>query len=199
MAALIRHGPWFFLIFLAGALGGPGLAAQFIVADGGYQGKAGQPFGGSAPAGGAIDAAGDPGGWRLVRSSTAASGNAAAAILRTADFERSDPRLAGLLLRCGTQGIEAVIVVVEPFPPHARPRITLRTAGQESHYAGSIIPTGAGIRLPGEAADLVARMGTKARELEVKVNDGDAAMGGVVALSGLSKALEWLNAECVQK
>lgn len=31
------------------------------------------------------------------------------------DFERSDPRLAGLMLRCGREGVEAVLVVVELF------------------------------------------------------------------------------------
>ena len=121
------------------------------------------------------------------------------AILHTAEFERSDPRLAGLMLRCGRQGIETVIVVVEPFPPHARPQITLRTPGQEFRFVGTIIPTGAGIRLPSEATDLVTGSWRKARELEIKVTDGDAMIEGVVALTGLPEALQSLNAECVQK
>ncbi|MGH6794485.1 MAG: hypothetical protein ACREDD_11230 [Methylocella sp.] len=92
-----------------------------------------------------------------------------AAILHTADFERSDPRLAGLMLRCGMQGIEAVVVMVEPFPPPARPQITLRVAGQESQFIGTIIPTGAGIRLPGDATSLLTGPWRTAREIEIKV------------------------------
>ncbi|HUZ91798.1 MAG TPA: hypothetical protein VMU78_07860, partial [Methylocella sp.] len=117
----------------------------------------------------------------------------------TADFAQSDPRLAGLMLRCGRQGIETIIVVVDPFPPHARPQITLRTLGQKSEFVGTIIPTGAGIRLPGEATDLVTGPWHMARELEIKVTDGGTAFNGVVALAGLPEALESLNAECVQK
>ncbi len=61
----------------------------------------------------------------------------------------------GLLLQCRKQGIEAVVVVVEPFPPHARPPISLRTPRQESQVFGAIIPAGAGIRLPGDGPSLV--------------------------------------------
>jgi len=122
------------------------------------------------------------------------------AILHTVDFERSNPRLAGLMLRCGRQGIETVIVVVEPYPPHARPQITLRALGQEFRFIGTILPTGAGIRLPSDATGLVTGPWHKASELDIKVTEGDsAAIDGVVALSGLSEALESLNVECVQK
>ncbi|MGH6845962.1 MAG: hypothetical protein ACREC0_00570 [Methylocella sp.] len=37
------------------------------------------------------------------------------------------------------------------------------------------------------------------RELEIKVANGGAAIAGVVALLGLPKALQSLNAESVQK
>jgi hypothetical protein len=115
------------------------------------------------------------------------------------DIERSEPRLAGLMLRCGKQRIEAVVVVIEPFPPHARPQITLRTPGQESQFIGTIIPTGAGIRLSDDATSLVTGPWQTARELEIKVAEGGAPIDGVVALSGLPKALQSLNAECAQK
>jgi hypothetical protein len=94
-----------------------------------------------------IEAGGAAGSWRLVQSATATAAKGEAAILHTADIERSDPHLAGLMLRCGREGVEAVVVVVEPFPPHARPQITLRTPGPESQFIGTIISTGAGIRL----------------------------------------------------
>ena len=77
--------------------------------------------------------------------------------------------------------------------------ITLRTPGQESQFIGTIIPTGAGIRLSDDATSLVTGPWQTARELEIKVAEGGAPIDGVVALSGLPKALQSLNAECAQK
>ena len=196
---LMRWKPWLFLFFMAKLCCYSGDAAEFIVADGAYPGKATPPMGGNALADESMVAGSKSLSWRLVRSKAENGGLGASAILHTVEFERSDPRLAGLMLRCEKQGIEAIIVVVEPFPPRARPQITLRTPGQVFRFVGSIIPTGAGIRLPAEAADLVTGPWQKARELEINVSEGDKAFGGVVVLSGLSSALELLNAECVQK
>jgi hypothetical protein len=89
--------------------------------------------------------------------------------------------------------------VVEPFPAHPRPQITLRTPGQESQFMGSIIPAGAGIRLPGDAASLVKGPGYTAREIEIKVADGGAPIDRVAALPGLPKARQSPNGECVQQ
>lgn len=138
------------------------------------------------------------GSWRLVRSS-AADGVESAAILHTAEFERSSSRLAGLMFRCARQDIEAIIVVVEPFPPRAHPQITLITRGQEANFVGTIIPTGAGIRLPDDATRLLTGRWHIESELEIKVADGDATFGGAITLLGLPKALQSLSAECVQK
>jgi hypothetical protein len=191
---------WIFLVLAAKFYGNPCAAAEFVAEGGAYWSKDAAPISGSPSQGEPMDAAGNARAWHLVRSAGAADAESgASAILHTADFERSDPRLAGLMLRCGRQGIETVIVVVEPFPPHARPQITLRTPGQESRFVGTIIPTGAGIRLPSDATGLVTGPWHTARELEIKVSEGDADIDGVVALSGLSEALETLNAECVQK
>lgn len=193
------RGPWSFAILAAGLWSNSGIAAAPAVADGAYPSKAAPSTGGNPSSGEPTDAEGAAGSWRLVRNAAATDGTGTAAILHTADFERSDPRLAGLMLRCGRQGIEAVVVVVEPFPPHAQPHITLRTPGHESNFVGTVIPAGAGIRLPGDATSLVTGLWHTARELEIKVTDGGAAIGGVVALAGLPKAFETLNAECVQK
>jgi hypothetical protein len=62
-----------------------------------------------------------------------------------------------------------------------------------------MIPTGAGILLPGEATSLLTGPWRAAPEIEIKVAEGGTAIDGVVALSGLPKALQSLNAECVQK
>jgi hypothetical protein len=147
--ASIRRGLWLFLTLAAGLWGNPGVAAGFAMADDANRSKAAPAIGGNPSSVESIDAGGAAGSWRLVQSTTATAGTGEVAILHNLDIERPDPSLAGLMLRCGKQGIEAVVVVVETFPPHARPPITLPTPGLESQFIGTIIPAGAEIRLPG--------------------------------------------------
>jgi hypothetical protein len=75
----------------------------------------------------------------------------------------------------------------------------LRTPEQTLEFAGSGIPTGAGIRLPLDAVKLAALGLGKARDVEIKVTADGAAINGAVALTGLPKALAWLKGECIQK
>jgi len=192
-------GPWLFVVLASTLWEGPTAAAESIAADGVDRSKITPSIRGNASTDKTIDAAGTNPSWRLVRSAGANAEAKASAILHTADFERSDPRLAGLMLRCGREGIETVIVVVEPFPPHAQPQVILRSSGQESSFVGTVIPTGAGIRLPSNATTLVTGPWHAARELEIRVADRDVVFDGVVTLVGLPAALDSLNAECVQK
>jgi hypothetical protein len=137
--------------------------------------------------------------WRLVRSTGPNGEPGASAILHTIDFERSNPRLAGLMLRCGKQNIDIIIVVVEPFPPRSRPQVTLSTPGKVFQFEGSVIPTGAGILLPSDATGSLIGPWRSAPEVEIKVADGNSVFDGFVPLSGLSTALDSLNSECVLK
>jgi hypothetical protein len=168
----------FFLTLAAALSGNFGIGPGFALADDASRSKAAPAIGANPNSPESIEAGGAAGSWRLVRSATATAATGEAAILHTADIERSDPRLAGLMLRCGREGVEAVVVVVEPFPPHARPQITLRTPGQESQFIGTIISTGAGIRLPGAATSLVTGPWRTPPDLEIKVAAGGAAPNG---------------------
>ncbi len=137
--------------------------------------------------------------WRRVRSPGAAAGTQSAAILHIADLERSDSRLAGLMLRCGDKSVEAIIIVIEPYPPHAHPKITLRAAGHESYFDGDIIPTGAGVRLPVDGAELAAGPWHGSEELGITISDGASTIDGVVGLAGLTPALASLIGDCAAK
>jgi hypothetical protein len=186
------------LAFQAWLGGAPAFSAEFAPPGEGQRFAAAPAAEGNTSSGKATNSAEQAGGWRLIRSAKPDAERGAAAILHTADFERSDPRIAGLMLQCGAHGVEAIIVVVEPFPAHAQLQVTLRTPDQESHFAGSAVPTGAGIRLPDDVTEL-AHGWRKARELELKVTEGNAEVGGVVDLGGFPKALEWITAECMKK
>jgi hypothetical protein len=195
----IRWGLWLLLVLAASLSDSPGSAVELSGGGRTRPTKDAPPISGNPSPSEQINAARMAPSWRLVRSAGPNGEPGTFAILHTVDFERSDPRLAGLMLRCGKQEIEIIIVVVEPFPPRARPQITLRTAGQEFRFEGSIITTGAGIRLPRDAAGSLIGPWQSAPELEIKVADGDSGFNGIVPLSGLSVAFDSLNAECLQK
>jgi hypothetical protein len=178
----------------------PFLAAPLSAAEGATPGLLTPPAAEQKSADNGDDSAGAEPGWRLIGGSTTGGGTGGAAVLHTAEFERSDPRLAGLMVRCGdTQGLETLIIVVEPIPAHAQPQVSLRTPEQMREFAGTVIPTGTGIRLSMDTAKLAALGLEKASEVEVKVALDGTEFEGAIALTGLPKALAWLKGECFQK
>ena len=120
-------------------------------------------------------------------------------MIHTADITRSDPDLAGLMLRCGEHGAEVAIVVVTPFPPRARPEVTVsadENDGKEGHFTATVVSPGAELLLPAEATGLVAGPWQLTHELVVKVSSPEQSFGGVVPIDGLAAALATLVANC---
>jgi hypothetical protein len=152
-----------------------------------------------SPSRAAADSSDSLEGWRVVHTKAADGVTESTAILHVAELLKSDARLAGLMLRCSKQGVEPVIVVVEPFSPQAHPKITLRADDREFYFEGKPLPTGAGLRVPADGLDLVKGPWKGARELTIKISDGDAEVDGVVELSGLTNALQSLAADCPGK
>jgi len=152
-------------------------------------------------------------GWRLLQGINPAGGGGTASMIHTSDMMRSDLDLAGLMLRChdanppgtGMQVQEAaptdratqvVIVVVTPFPPRTMPRVTIGAPGKEWHFEARVVPPGAELLLPAEAADLAAGPWQSTHELTVKVSWQERSFGGVIPIDGLANALATLNANC---
>ena len=117
------------------------------------------------------------GGWRLMRAANPHGGADAVSMSHTADIIRSDLELAGLMLRCGETGADVVIVVVSPFPPRAHPSVTISAQGRESHFEARVLPPGAELLLPAEAAGLAAGSWQSAHELAVKVSSQEQSFG----------------------
>jgi len=138
----------------------------------------------------------ETGSWRLVRSPDPRGGPDAVSIMQTADLVRSDVDFAGLMLRCREQGFEVAIVLLKPFPPRAHPKAKLTTNGSTIAFATSVIPPGAAIALPAEAAVLVKGPWQAARELAIEITDNDTAIHGVVSLAGLGPAVAQLLSSC---
>jgi hypothetical protein len=150
-------------------------------------------------------------GWRLLQTANPQGGGPAVSMSHTADMGHSDLDLAGLMLRChetGDQGtgtdtasahdktVEVAIIVVTPFPPRAQPAVTISAADKEWHFAARVVPPGAELVLPVEAAELAAGPWQSMRELAVKVSSQERSFSGVIPIDGLADALATLAANC---
>ena len=137
------------------------------------------------------------GGWRLLRTPDPRGGRESIAVSHTADLLRSDPDFAGMMLRCAGGEIELVYVLVRPLPPRSRPQVTLNFEGKSLRFEATVVPPGASIRLPREAAALAGGAWHSLREVSVAIDDGAAGkINGVVLLEGLRTAYAALRAAC---
>ena len=134
--------------------------------------------------------------WRLVRTPNPAGGADAISIMQTADVSRSDFDLAGLLVRCGEETTEVLIVLVRPFPASARPKVTVGAGSQSVEFTARVAAPGLMLLLPAEANALAAGPWQAASELTIAVADEHAPIRGVVPLAGLSTALRELRQNC---
>ena len=136
------------------------------------------------------------GGWRLLRSPNPQGGPDAISVGHTADVTRSDLDLAGMMLKCSDNGPEIVIVVVTPFPPRAQPEVTIAASGQEWRFVASIVPPGAQLLLPPEAARLATGAWQRATELSIQVKSAEKTFSGVIPTGELGTAFTTLLANC---
>jgi hypothetical protein len=135
-------------------------------------------------------------GWRLVRTPRPAGGKDAVSIMHTADPLRSDPDLAGLVIRCSETGNEVLIALITPLPPRARPQVVLGDTGAGPRLEAKVLPPGALILLPPAATVLANGRWQALPELSVQVTDEGTAIRGVVPLQGLAAGLQVLTANC---
>ena len=155
-------------------------------------GEEARPNGGRS----AISAATSGGTWRLVRTPNPRGGPDAVSIMQMADTARSDIDLVGLTLRCSDTGFDVLVVFLKPFPPRTRPKVRLTTGATTVHLEATVIPPGAAISLPAEAATLVKGSSQSSSELAVEVDDDGNATRGVISLAGLGPALSLLTSNC---
>jgi hypothetical protein len=134
--------------------------------------------------------------WRLVRTPNPGGGPDAVSIMQTAEPSRSDIDLAGLMLRCGDTGFDVLVVLLQPFPPRAHPKVKLTARGSTVELQATVLPPGAAIALPGEAAALVNGPWQTSPELALEVEEGASTIRGVVSLVGLGPAVALLKSNC---
>jgi hypothetical protein len=145
---------------------------------------------------GAIPDATSAGTWRLVRTPNPRGGPDAVSIMQTADAARSDIDLVGLTLRCSDTGFDVLVVFLKPFPPRTHPKVELTTGSATVQLEATVIPPGAAILLPAEAATMVKGSWQSSLELAIEVKDDGNRTRGAISLVGLGPALSLLTSNC---
>ena len=139
------------------------------------------------------------GGWRLVWTKDPGSGTEAVSVMHAADTAKSDINLAGLNLRCGREGIEVVLIVLQTLPRASHPRVALATGSNRAEFESSVAQGGEVLLLPQAATDLAAGDWQKAAELSIEIATESNSIRGIVPIGGLSAALRTLSQNCATR
>lgn len=135
--------------------------------------------------------------WPLVVTHHPAGGRDAVAIMRTADTSRSDPDLAGLMIRCAEKpGFEVLLAVVRPLPPRARREVVIGSGVTQVALQTEISSLGTGLILPVEATAFTTGRWQELKELAVAIKDPEMDIRGVIPLDGIASAMARLAASC---
>jgi hypothetical protein len=134
--------------------------------------------------------------WHLVRT-PAPEDKETVSIMRTGELLKSDPDFAGMMIRCRpTAGLQIGFVVIPPFPPKSKPKLTISTGQTNLDFQTSVIAPGTIIVLPDEADALVQGPWQSAQSLRVRIQGNGADIHGTVPLNQLSQAVALLQANC---
>jgi hypothetical protein len=124
-------------------------------------------------------------------------GHEAVSIMRTADTTRSDPDLAGLMIRCQEgPGFQVLLALVRPLPPRAQRAVVVSPTTTPTTIHAEVSPLGTGIVLPVEPSEFTTGQWRDLKELAVLIQDPQADIRGVIPLEGLAPALAKLSARC---
>lgn len=124
-------------------------------------------------------------------------GHEAISIMRTADTTRSDPDLAGLMIRCQKKpGFQVLLALVRPLPPRAKRDVVINPKTAPSVVHAEVSPIGTGIVLSIEPSMFTTGQWRDLKELAVLIQDPEADIRGVIPLDGLAPALAKLSARC---
>lgn len=135
--------------------------------------------------------------WPLVRTPHPQGGPEAVSIMRTADTTRSDPELAGLMIRCAENpGLEAILALLRPIPPRSKRDVVVAAGGAQVLLHAEVTPAGTALLLPVETSTFTTGPWRNAREIAVTVKDPDGEIRGVIPIDGIGPAMAKLSANC---
>lgn len=135
--------------------------------------------------------------WPLVRTPRPGGGPGAISIMRTPDTLRSDPDLAGLMIRCREKpGLEVLLALVRPFPPRSKKDVVVTSGTTESTLKAETSDAGTALVLPVDATMFTTGPWREWQELSVRIRDPEGDIRGVVPLGGAAQAISVLSASC---
>jgi hypothetical protein len=138
--------------------------------------------------------------WQLVRGPGPNGGSEAFAVVRPADISKSDADLAGLMIRCQEKpGFEVAVALVRPFPPRTKRDVIIESGTTQSVLHAEIAPPGTMLVLPIDATAFTTGPWRELKELDLKVNDPEGEIRGVIQLDGIASAIAKLSASCPSK
>ena len=88
------------------------------------------------------------------------------------------------------------IIAFTPFTPKAKPSVSIGANGEDSRFVAQVVPPGAELLLPHEAAALPYGPWQHVHELSVTVTSPEQSFAGIIQIDGLSEALTTLTANC---
>jgi hypothetical protein len=137
--------------------------------------------------------------WPMVRTHHPQGGPDAVSIMRTPDTTRSDPELAGLMIRCAeTPGLEAMLALVRAVPPRSRRDVVLAAGATEVLLHTEVTSAGTALLLPVETSTFTAGPWRDTKEIAVTIRDPDGEIRGVIPIDGIGPAMAKLSANCPQ-
>jgi hypothetical protein len=134
--------------------------------------------------------------WHFVRTPNPTGGRPAVSITQSADITRSDPDFGGLMLRCGDNATEVLIVLVRYLAPGAHPKVIVNAAQTSTEFSGNVVPPGLLVLLPEKATALATGSWLAMPELSISVDDEGNTIQGIVPLTDLTGALAVLRSNC---
>lgn len=134
-------------------------------------------------------------GWTLVRTKLEIGSPEQISIMHQADTA-SNIGLAGISLRCAANGVDVMLVVLEPVPPGTHPSITIAANGQQRSFDTSVLPGRRSLRLLPQAEPLPTPDWLQSHTLSVKVELGPSSVHGVLPIDGMIGALQTLRSAC---
>ena len=141
----------------------------------------------------------EPEPWRLARTPDPARGRESFSITKIADANRSDPDVAGLMLRCGEGATtEVLVVLAEPLRSRTHPKVTVSAGATTTPFTASVVTPGDLVLLPEKASALVEHAWRSSAELAVAIADDHHSLRGVIPLTDIGTAMQTLQSNCLK-
>lgn len=135
--------------------------------------------------------------WPLVRTPHPQGGPEAVSIMRTADTTRSDPELAGLMIRCAEKpGLEAILALLRPIPPRSKRDVVVTAGTAQVLLHAEVTSAGAALLLPIETSTFTTGPWRSSKEIAVTIKDPDGEIRGVIPIDGIGPAMARLSGNC---